>query len=158
MWHARPRGNPMRIARVLAWHTGDVYLYIYLYIGYSTYKHSKEELANPIKTLTLYTQWFSIFFLCGTINPLSIWFQAAWCDVERWINIGMKGARRCDGHDIHPIKHCARASKIHLSELIATVDLVSYNGGDHSRSVDSLKHHDRWIKIQWRIKRCDVSN
>ena len=47
--------------------------------------------------------------------------------------------------------------KIHLSELIAAVDLASYNGGDHSRSVDSSTYHDRWIEIQWMIKRYDSS-
>ena len=42
-WHARPHGP----TRVLACHGCDMYIYyIYLYIGYSTYKHSIEELAN----------------------------------------------------------------------------------------------------------------
>ena len=44
-WHAKPRGP----TRMPAWHGGDVYIYyIYLYIGYSTYKHSIDELANPL--------------------------------------------------------------------------------------------------------------
>ena len=45
-----PRGP----ARVLAWHWGDVYTYVFLlYIGYSTYKRSIEELTNPLIHLTL---------------------------------------------------------------------------------------------------------
>ena len=36
---AAPRGP----ARVPAWHNADVYIYILLYYGYRTYKHSIEE-------------------------------------------------------------------------------------------------------------------
>ena len=42
---AEPRGP----TRLPAWHTKDIYILYLLYIGYSTYKHSIEELANRYK-------------------------------------------------------------------------------------------------------------
>ena len=54
--------------------------------------------------------------------------------------------------EVHLIKDQTRALKTHLSELIVTVDCMNYDGSDLSRSVDPSKHHDRWIKIQRRIK------
>ena len=51
--------EPHRPTCVPAWHECDVYIYyIYLYISYSTYKHSIEELANRYNRVTLYTRSF----------------------------------------------------------------------------------------------------
>ena len=45
--------EPHGPARVLAWHGGDIYILYLLYLGYSTYKHSMEELANRYKPVHL---------------------------------------------------------------------------------------------------------
>ena len=40
----------------------------------------------------------------------------------------MNRARRCGGRKVHLIKDQTRVLKTHLSELIVTVNRVSYNG------------------------------
>ena len=63
-WHARLHGSATQTGAsacmALRWHI----LYIY-YIGYSTYKRSIEELANPLNRVTSYTQHISLI--------LSVW-------------------------------------------------------------------------------------
>ena len=57
---AEPRG-PMRVP---AWHRGDIYILYLLYIGYSTYKHSIEELANRYKSVHIIYPTCPLNFLC----------------------------------------------------------------------------------------------
>ena len=106
---AEPRG-PMRVP---AWHRGDVYIYIFLlYIGYSTYKHSIEELANRLKPLHLiYPTPLLVFLRVGLCSLLLFCFHDVWRDMERWIVSTINGARRCGGREVHPINDHARASK-----------------------------------------------
>ena len=60
-WRSGPRGH----ARVLAWHTDDVYIYILEYLGYRTYKHSIEEFkltftSAPHFKLTIRLDFFGV--------------------------------------------------------------------------------------------------
>ena len=116
---AEPRGP----ARVHAWHWGDVYTYIYLlYIGYSTYKHSIEELANRYNLPHLINPINLLFLHVGLWSLDFVWLQDAWRDVERRIEITRNDARRCGGREVHPISNRARASIKH-----------------------KWNHHDRWF-------------
>ena len=55
-------------------------------------------------TLTTIANDSPSFSSCGTMTPYFICSQAAWRDVERRIKSAMKIARRCGGHEVHPIK------------------------------------------------------
>ena len=65
--------------------------------------------------------------------------------MEREIN----SARRFSGHEVHAIRNQRTGLKMHLSELIGTVHLTNYNGGDLKLPMDLELNPDRWIKIQW---------
>ena len=107
-WHARPRGP----TRVPAWHKGDIYILYLLYIGYSTYRHSIEELANRYNPPHLINPMNLLLFLrVGLCSLLLFCFQNAWHIVERWIQITRNGACRCGGREVHPIFNHARGVK-----------------------------------------------
>ena len=104
---AEPRGP----TRVPAWHRGDIYILYLLYIGYSTYKHSIEELANRLKPLYLIYPTPLLLFLCvGLCSLPFVWLQDAWQDVERWIGIAWMITRQCGGREVHPINDRTRTS------------------------------------------------
>ena len=106
---AEPRGPTL----VPAWHRGDIYILYLLYIGYSTYKHSIEELANQYNLPHLINPMNLLLFLrVGLCSLILFCFKDVWHNVERGIQITRNGTRRCGGREVHPIFNHARGVKL----------------------------------------------
>ena len=84
----------------------------------------------------------SSFYPCGTMFPLFSCFQDTWRNKDCRMEIAMKGARRCSGHDVHPIKDQTRALKWSLSE--SSQPLIS-------QVITAEITYDRWTLRHIRI-------
>ena len=56
--------------------------------------------------------------------------------MDRQIDVAWNVMRRSRGIEVHGISNQNTCFNSGLSELISTVDLTSYNGSDHLRSMD----------------------
>ena len=126
---AAPRGPTRRLRGALC---------TYIYIVYLIY--SKVSLPyigrvfEPLRPLLLINPMIpSHFYRVGLCSPRLSLFQATWLTEKHWIRNAMKIARRCGGHEVHPIFDQRTCLKSHLSEalqLISTVRQPSYNSRD----------------------------
>ena len=107
--HAGPRGAYATLCIYLI-HTIYKWVFSLAYMGRGIRPFNLSGLINP-------TDSTNVFRVGLSLTQLFL-FQATWLAEEHWIKIAMQTARRCGGHEVHPIFDQCMCYKSNLSEAL----------------------------------------